>query len=214
LLTGLKLIWTISRHINHPQTEEDFINILRAISTEICQKVKDKVQLNTIFKIKNPHEAVRLIQQGKVVLTLWKHEFDKTRIEIEKQAVRRWDFQQQSKEIFATPLHMVEVLNDLEKAHIVGQEFFAILSPELKAVTGDAATIEAEKEKVDSQIAKLESFNKDVFNEKFKASWAQSFDKFYDSIGNIDNAVRTLIENTFRDQLNSSEGAFDLLSNF
>ena len=34
LLTGLKLIWTISRHINHQ--EEDFIAILEAISTEIC----------------------------------------------------------------------------------------------------------------------------------------------------------------------------------
>ena len=85
--------------------------------------------------------------------------------------MRRWDFQQQAKEIFATPLHMVEVLNDLEKAHIVVQEFFAILSPELKAVTGSAATIEAEKEKVDAQVSKLEQVNKDVFNEKFKASW-------------------------------------------
>jgi dynein heavy chain len=35
LLNGLKLIWTISRHINHEQ--EDFVAILRAISTEICK---------------------------------------------------------------------------------------------------------------------------------------------------------------------------------
>jgi dynein heavy chain len=41
LLNGLKLIWTISRHINHQ--EDDFIAILRAISTEICQKVKEKI---------------------------------------------------------------------------------------------------------------------------------------------------------------------------
>lgn len=214
LLTGLKLIWTISRHINQNQQEDDFIAILRAISTEICQKVKDKIQLNTIFKIKNPHEAIKLIRQGKVVLQLWKSEFHKTRIEIEKQTVRRWDFQQQSKEIFATPTHMVEVLNDLEKAHIVVQEFFAILSPELKAVTGSAATIEAEKEKVDAQVQKLEQFNRDVFNEGCKTNWNNTFEKFNESVGGIDNTVRTLIENTFRDQLNSSEGAFDLLANF
>jgi dynein heavy chain len=52
LLTGLKLIWTISRHINHQ--EEDFIRILQAISTEICQKVKDKIQINKIFKMADP----------------------------------------------------------------------------------------------------------------------------------------------------------------
>lgn len=38
LLTGLKLIWTISRHINqHEQKMED---ILDSISVEICDKVK------------------------------------------------------------------------------------------------------------------------------------------------------------------------------
>ena len=35
LLNGLKLIWTISRHINH--NEDKFEDILEAISTEICQ---------------------------------------------------------------------------------------------------------------------------------------------------------------------------------
>ena len=94
--------------------------------------------------MKNPNEALNLIRLGKKVLSNWKAEFDKTRIEIEKQAVRRWDFQQQSKEIFATPLHMVNVLDDLEQALIIVMQFYAILSPELKAVTGSAATIVAE----------------------------------------------------------------------
>jgi hypothetical protein len=66
---------------------------LQAISTEICQKVKDEIQLNKIFKEKNPQEGLRKIQLGKKVLTSWKNEYDKTKQEIEKQAVRRWDFQ-------------------------------------------------------------------------------------------------------------------------
>jgi len=38
LLNGLKLIWTISRHINQNETKMEAI--LEAISTEICEKVK------------------------------------------------------------------------------------------------------------------------------------------------------------------------------
>jgi dynein heavy chain len=38
LLTGLKLIWTISRHIS--QKEQYMEDILESISNEICDKVK------------------------------------------------------------------------------------------------------------------------------------------------------------------------------
>lgn len=62
--------------------------------------------------------------------------------------MRRWDFQQQQKEIFKTPLHMINVLSNLQEAHTVQQEFYAILSPELKAVTGSAKAIDEEKDKV------------------------------------------------------------------
>ena len=48
LMNGLKLIWTISRHIN--KKEEEFQDILEAISNEICQKVRNKINIRTIFK--------------------------------------------------------------------------------------------------------------------------------------------------------------------
>jgi dynein heavy chain len=41
LLNGLKLIWTISRHINQNDTE--FQQILEAISNEICTKVRQHI---------------------------------------------------------------------------------------------------------------------------------------------------------------------------
>jgi len=50
LLDGLKLIWTISRHINH--NIDQFEHILSAISNEICQKVSNKSDIKTIFKKK------------------------------------------------------------------------------------------------------------------------------------------------------------------
>lgn len=38
LLNGLKLIWTISRHIN--QTDTKMEDLLESISDEICDKVR------------------------------------------------------------------------------------------------------------------------------------------------------------------------------
>lgn len=109
---------------------------------------------------------------------------------------------------------MVEVLDDLEKARVIQEQFFAILGPELMKVTGNATRIEDEKQKVVTQVQKLINFNKDIFNDSYKHTWKDCFKRFNESIISIDNAVKTLIEETFSDTLTSSEGAFDLLSNF
>ena len=78
LLDGLKLIWTISRHINH--NIEHFEHILEAISNEICQKVREKIDIKTIFK-KNvdPIQAIADIEAAIDVLDRWQSEFNRTR---------------------------------------------------------------------------------------------------------------------------------------
>jgi archaellum component FlaC len=70
LLDGLKLIWTISTHINH--NIEQFEHILEAISNEICQKVRERIDIRTIFK-KNvePTQAITDIESGIQVLDRW-----------------------------------------------------------------------------------------------------------------------------------------------
>jgi hypothetical protein len=73
---------------------------------------------------------------------------------------------------------MKNVLDDIGKACVIIQEFFAILGPDLKAVTGSAEQIDQETEKVKDQIRKLESFPRDVFSEKHQAAWRSQFDNF------------------------------------
>ena len=73
------------------------------------------------------------------MLLKWKKEYDATKRDIEQQqTVKRWDFTRQ-KEIFEQSIHMRTVLSDLEQACVIIQEFYAILGPDLKAVTGDAS---------------------------------------------------------------------------
>lgn len=194
LLTGLKLIWTISRHIN--QTENKFEDILEAISNEICNKVKAQIEIQRIFR-KKPEDAIKIIKQGKTVLEKWKNEFDATKRDIEtQQTIKRWDFSK-AKEIFSQPIYMKKVLEDIEKACIIYQEFLAILGPDLAAVTGSSEQIESEKDKVWDQIKKLESFPRDVFSDKYASQWKTQFDQFLAQIQQIDSHVVDLIDKTF-----------------
>lgn len=66
LLTGLKLIWTISRHVN--QQDQKMENILEAISNEICEKVKSQIDITQILSKMKPEKAIPLIQRGESVL--------------------------------------------------------------------------------------------------------------------------------------------------
>jgi archaellum component FlaC len=111
-------------------------------------------------------------------LLKWKKEYDATKRDIEQQqTVKRWDFTRQ-KEIFEQSIHMRNVLGDLEQACVIIQEFYAILGPDLKAVTGDAAQIDDQIEKVKEQVKKLETFYYDVFSKQHETSWKGKFNEF------------------------------------
>jgi hypothetical protein len=109
---------------------------------------------------------------------------------------------------------MRTVLSDLEQACVIIQEFYAILGPDLKAVTGDAAQIDDQIEKVKEQVKKLEVNHQDVFSKAYEGNWKVKFNDFLGQIKQIDQHVVSLIERTFQDKLNSSEGAFNLLQKF
>jgi dynein heavy chain len=59
LLSGLKLIWTISRHIN--SNEGKMEDLLESISNEICDKVRDKIDIRRIFRMKPIDGAITII---------------------------------------------------------------------------------------------------------------------------------------------------------
>ena len=183
LLNGLKLIWTISRHINH--NEEKFEDILEAISTEICQQVRNKIDLRTIFK-KKSNEAIQDIDQGIQCLEKWVNEFFKTKMDIESETtITRWDFPR-IRDIFAKPKHMTSILKDIKKACIVQKEFFAILGNDLKAVTGSSEQIDTVSDSVVEQVYKLTQHQGDVFNPDTVAEWTSLMSTFDSNIENIE----------------------------
>lgn len=211
LLNGLKLIWTISRHIN--QTDVEFEDILEAISNEICAKVRQQIKIQEIFK--KPHqEANATIKQGINVLEQWIERFGKTKMDIEQEVtIRRWDFPR-IKDIFNKPKHMQKVLQHFEQACKMQQEFFAILGNDLKAVTGSSDQINNFSDRVKEQVRKLETFQYDVFNPEHVADWNNTFKNFNENITALETETTSLINSTFKEKLTSSDGAFELLSKF
>lgn len=92
--------------------------------------------------MKPPQVALNIIRQGIDVLQKWRKEYFATKKDIEEQqTIKKWDFQTQ-KDIFAAPLYMVKVLEDLAEAHTIIQQFYAILGNDLKQVTGSAQQID------------------------------------------------------------------------
>jgi dynein heavy chain len=88
---------------------------------------------------------------------------------------------------------MKTVLIDIEKACTIIQEFYAILGPDLKQVTGDSDKIDMETDKVKDEVRKLENFNYDIFNHRHESRWKDLFQQFVHNTDGIDTAVLGLI---------------------
>lgn len=210
-MNGLKLIWTISRHIN--KKEDDFQDILEAISNEICQKVRNKINIKTIFKVQ-PATAIIEIDKAITVLEKWNNEFNKTKMDIEGEStITRWDFPRM-KDIFLTPKHMVNICKDLKEVCIICKDFKAILNTDLKAVTGSSDLIDQVADRVTEQVNKLQTIQTDVFLQENKRDWDTCKETFDKQITSIEQETVALINNTFKENLNSSLGAFELLDHF
>lgn len=212
LLDGLKLIWTISRHINH--NIEQFEHILLAISNEICQKVRMEIDIRTIFLKKKQEDAIAIIDAGIQVLEKWYTQFNLTRQEIENElTIIRWDFTHHNA-IFEKPKYMVKILKDLKQTCQIVKEFYAILSDDLAAVAGGRHAIDNVREKVHDQVVKLSGFLNDVFKPEFQSDWQAYFSNFISAVDNIEEETIALINSTFSENLQSAAGAFDLLDSF
>jgi dynein heavy chain len=107
-------------------------------------------------------------------------------MEIEAEAtVKRWEFSR-VKEIFNKPKHMQDILINMNKVCTTLKEFFSLLGPDLKSVTGDADSIDEQKNKILTEVQKLESFVYDVFAPEHKEEWLELYKAFDDAMKQSD----------------------------
>ena len=182
LLNGLKLIWTISKHIQ--QKEPEMEALLECISNEICEQVHSKIKLKHFFKMKSA-DALTLITQGISCLQKWDTQFHQTKMELEQEgSVKRWDFDT-AKSLFRKPKHMRNILEDLKKACLSLKELHMLLGPDLKAVTGSSVKIDNVIDKIRDYTSKPENYPLDVFKEENEGSWKAVFHNFCNNIDTV-----------------------------
>lgn len=207
MMKALRMVWIISRHFNN----DDRMSALMArIANEIADKVSGEISIATIFK--SPPEVVkRIIRQARSVLRTWRSSYLKVRKKIEETSDKRWEFEH--KRLFATTDYMAGVCNDLLRVATVLDQFNKFLGPELKAVTGDAASVDQVKHRVRALIEPLEKVPFDIFQPMHQKMWEEVISNFREKVEEIEMETKSFIDTSFQ-KLRSAEGAFDLLQKF
>jgi len=67
---------------------------------------------------------------------------------------------------------------------------------------------------VNDCVHKIRTFSRDIFNEDYHEEWNVVYSDFKQSIDQIEDETASLINQTFKEKLNSSDGAFNLLAKF
>ena len=209
MMNAIRMVWIISRHYN---TDERVVPLMELIASEIAAKVADKIDVKKVFR-KEPEEAISTINTARAVLESWFTTYMDVRDKIEKTGTdHRWEFDK--RRLFDKTKYMVKICADLHYIATSLQEFFAILGPGLKDVTGDGEKVDLLIAKVQGLVVPLESVNAlDIFNPKHQAHWDKLVQAFKRKMVEIEEETTEFIDNSFK-KLRSAESAFNLLENF
>jgi dynein heavy chain len=215
MMNAIRMVWIISRHYN---TDEKMVPLMELIASEIATKVRQRVNIKFILNGTNQEEkegsnsGMASIQEAKEVLKMWKKAYLEVRAAIETSDTgKRWEFDR--KKLFSHTDYMAQVCMNLSEVATVLDQFHKFFGPELRAVTGDAASIDEIAKKVEELVEPLESVPFDIFSRVEKGSWDIEMSQFHKSVGEIELMTHTFIDTSFQ-KLRSAEGAFDLLQNF
>ncbi len=81
-------------------------------------------------------------------------------------------------------------------------------------MTGSSEDIESITEQVTAAVGQIREFNQDLYNESFLDPWMQNFTNFHTAVTEIRKRIILLIDKTFKSELRSAEGGFDMLEKF
>ena len=94
------------------------------------------------------------------------------------------------------------------------QHEFRVQLGHLKAVTGSSDDIEGITEQVNTAVGQIREFNQDLYNDSYHEPWKSNFGNFNSAVADIRKRIILLIDKTFKSELRSAEGGFDMLEKF
>jgi dynein heavy chain len=215
LLNGLRLVFIISRYY---KTEEHMLKLLVVIANEICDRVKERVNIKELLRAQPDRiyeeqlsEGRAIIEQGRRVLRSWIDEFTKTKAQLEADGGDRWDFP--PNEIKRRANDMINVLDNFQHITIQLERLLELLGPKLKSVAGSTERLDHLVKRAKDLVRPIEDFQYDFFAKEFTDSWKKVFERFKGECQQIQKDTTKLIEDTFN-VLRSSETGFEFLQKF
>ena len=216
LVDGLRMVWTVSKHYNR---DERMVPLMERIAWQLVQRVRERVDVATIFKGVDLTAALNSVSESRQMLEAWRMTYIEVRARIEQAGPgqRRWEFDRSR--LFADTDHAASVCADLHEAIAAVDQFRRL--PELAAVTGGGGGGDSERgggtvavtAMVNSLPDSLESVGFDLFDRSNEDNWLAAVERFHSLASEIELAAGSSIEAAFR-RLRSAEGAFDLVENF
>ncbi|XP_058491324.1 dynein axonemal heavy chain 10 [Solea solea] len=208
LMDSLQIVWIISRHYN---TNERMVPLMERIAWQLCERVSQVVDVNTMFKEKR-EVAKSKVHDAKQVLDQWKSSYFEVRAEIEESGRGpRWEFDR--KRLFERTDYMASICQDLYNVLQNLEEFYNIFGPELKGVTRDQKRIDEVLCRVDSLASPIEEVRFNPFDMGKRSSWKMIMQDFDSTAQAIEGEAIGFIDQSFR-TLRSSAAAFDMLLKF
>ena len=215
LLNGLRLVFIISRHYKQ---DEKMIKLLTTIANEICDKVREKVNIRDLLRPQPDgiyedqlEIASATINQGIQVLEQWIALFIETKDQLEADGGDRWDFS--TTEIKGRPHAMALKLKGFDKITNSLGKLLALLGPKLKSVTGNTDSIDQLVKKAKGLVDTFDHHTYDFFAKENSEKVDHLITRFNSDSESIQKEATSLIEETFK-VLRSSESGFEFLQKF
>lgn len=185
MINAIKMVWIISRHFNN---DERMVPLMERIAMKIAEKVAIEVNIATILR-KPPQTTKTIILEAKNVLESWQTVYMDVRNKIEMSGTdHRWEFDR--KRLFEVTNYMAGVCGDLYEVTTVLDQFNKFLGPELKSVTGESKGIEDVMQLVELLPDRLENSPYDIFDRRYRETWATAMQTFHNNVEEIEEKVR------------------------
>ncbi|XP_065190514.1 dynein axonemal heavy chain 10-like [Sycon ciliatum] len=208
MMKALRMVWVISRHYNN---DERMVPLFVRIANVIRRRVSVAVDFPNVLK--KPSGIFKsTVGQAQDCLRLWKSAYMDMRAKIEASGTdARWEFDR--KKLFEHTDYMADICQDLYEMAESIEEMENILGPELKAVTGDARSVEATLAEVNNMRNMFDTFTADIFDMQSSVAWSQRIETVQERGRALEHSINDFIDKSF-ETLRSSEAAFDMLLNF
>ncbi len=197
------LLRTMSKHYNK---DERFVPFLEKIANEIIHRVRETIDIKTLFSSHTLNAARDLCSQAKELLLQWKVEYQQTRAKLEndKRGFSTWNFEHRS--LFDKTDYMSQICDDLISMSVNLNEFYEIFGSEMKVVTGDEQMVDQVLEHVSDLKTSFSSCQFDIFNRENSQQWQIFLEEFKHRSAMIEQEAKGFIHASFT-QLRSAETA-------